>query len=107
MTGQAFQRAHQLGEDSPAVDVSHHDDRGVGILGHGKVDDVMGHQVDFGAGTGALHHHQVVPGTQSVQRGVGGLHQAGFFLMIIHGRLVADDFTQQHDLRAHVAGGFE
>ena len=105
--GKAFQGAHQLGEDSPPVDVADQDDRCVGITGHGQVDDVMIQQVDFGTGTGALHHHQVVSGPQAVEGGVGRGDQPGLFPVVIHGRLVSDGLAQQHHLRAHVAGGLE
>ncbi len=107
VSGKAVQGTHQLGEDAAAVNVSHQNYRGIGVFGHGKVDDIVGQEVHFGTGAGAFHHHQVVFRSQTVKGGVGGLHQTCLLLMIIYGRLVADGFAQKYHLRAHVTGGFE
>ena len=66
----AGQGPHDLGEDAAAVDIGHQHHGRPGMGRHAQVDDVAGHQVDLGAGTGTLHHHHVAggPGRRSFQR---------------------------------------
>jgi hypothetical protein len=65
-------RAVHRGEDSPAVDVAHHDHRHVGVTGEPHVDVVAGAEVDLGGAAGALTQDQVEPVGEVVVRGVGG-----------------------------------
>ena len=103
----AFQSAHDLGEDAAAVDIGHQHHRGAGMLGHAQVDEVLGHEVDLGAGAGPFHHHEVVGRAQALQ-GLGRLPEEPLLaLVVIAGGAVAVNAAQQDHLGADLGGRLE
>jgi len=55
-----FHGADKGGIHAAAVDVTDEQHRGVGITGHGHVDDVMALEIDLGRAARAFQHHHVV-----------------------------------------------
>ena len=104
---QALQGADDLGKYPAAMNVRHQNNRCLGVNGHPQVDDVIIHQIDFGARAGAFQNKQIVFVPQPVQCSGSGAEKSIFFAVIVSRCSILADTAQQHDLRPDVAGGLE
>jgi hypothetical protein len=101
---QALQGADDLAEDAPAVDVGHQDGRCAGPLRHAQVHDVLRHEVDFGAGAGALQDDQLECPAQAFQRPGCFSEQMLLLGVVVARAAVPAAGPQQDHLAADVAG---
>ncbi len=58
--GQTGQRADELAENAPPVNVTDQNHRCPGIFGHSEIDDIMRHEIDFRAGPGPFQNNQII-----------------------------------------------
>ena len=63
--GPAFQGPDDLGEYAAFVNVGDQNHGGFGIFGHAKVNQIIRHQVHFGAGTGTFHDDEFIAGAEA------------------------------------------
>ena len=103
----AGQGADDLGEDTAPVNVGHQDHRGIGVGGCAEVDDITRHEIDLGAGTSALHDHEVMGLPQPVQ-GRAALAEQKLLLPVVGLRRgLQPGAAVEHHLGPHIAGRLE
>ena len=99
--------AVETGKDTAPVDITGQQHRRAYHTGHAHVDEIIFLEVDFRGTARALDDDDIVFRCQGVKCFLDGRAQIVLVGVIFGGFHVAQDFTVDNDLTAHIAGGLQ